>query len=111
MEMSRQASHLASRSYRGGIPDLVGGDDGGGGGAGVGAGAGAGAAAGGGVLGRLRHGGRGGGFRETEVGEEGEETRTAEEERKVGEEAEKGWSPPLASPQRFGWNEMGRPRE
>jgi hypothetical protein len=28
MERSRQASHLASRSYRGGIPDLGGGDEG-----------------------------------------------------------------------------------
>jgi hypothetical protein len=40
MERSRQASHLASRSYRGGIPDLGGGDEvagAGGGGGGVGA--------------------------------------------------------------------------
>ena len=41
MERSRQASHLASRSYRGGIPDLAGGD-----GFVAGAGAGAGGAAG-----------------------------------------------------------------
>lgn len=84
MERSRQASHLASRSYRGGIPDLVGGDDGGGGGAGVGAGAGAGAAAGAAFSGDSAMGGGEGRVSR----EEGEETRTAE--RKVGEEAEKG---------------------
>jgi len=38
MERSRHASHLASRSYRGGIPDLGGGDEvAGAGGGGVGA--------------------------------------------------------------------------
>lgn len=50
MERSRQASHLASRSYRGGIPELAGGDvfgagDGTVAGAGAAGGAGAGAAA------------------------------------------------------------------
>ena len=40
MERSRHASHLASRSYRGGIPDLGGGDEvAGAGGVGVGVGA------------------------------------------------------------------------
>jgi hypothetical protein len=39
MERSRHASHLASRSYRGGIPDLGGGEEGAGAGDGAGAGA------------------------------------------------------------------------
>lgn len=38
MERSRHASHLASRSYRGGIPDLGGGDEAAGAGAGAGGG-------------------------------------------------------------------------
>jgi hypothetical protein len=37
MERSRHASHLASRSYRGGIPDLGGGEEGSGDGVGAGA--------------------------------------------------------------------------
>ena len=64
MERSRQASHLASRSYRGGIPDLVGGD-----GLVAGAGAGAGAAGGAGAAAAFSgDSAMGGGTREERMG-------------------------------------------